>query len=152
MLQVVAAEVEQLELFRQQELFGPEMFDDVIGHVHPHYFQRQLRWNLIQVCGGETKRELLKEKRHGRGCKKAKPDFAFVARCKDAFGFLKSKPRLPFDRFTALRQMRKTQEVGTEPERRVGNSMSLDLICFQDVLSVVCDLFMCSRWSVYNIA
>lgn len=34
--QVVAAEVEQLEVFGQQELFGPEMLDVVPGQIHPH--------------------------------------------------------------------------------------------------------------------
>lgn len=36
MPQVVAAEVEQLEVFGQQELLGPEMLDVVPGQIHLH--------------------------------------------------------------------------------------------------------------------
>lgn len=49
-VQAVAAKVEQLEVFGQQELFGPEMFDAVTGHIHLHYVRRQVRWDVIQIC------------------------------------------------------------------------------------------------------
>lgn len=49
-VQVVAAKVEQLEVFGQQELFGPEMFDAVTGQIHLHYVRRQVRWDVIQIC------------------------------------------------------------------------------------------------------
>lgn len=49
LLQVVAAEVEQLEVFGQQELFWPEMFDAVIGQIYLHYFRRQFRRDMIQI-------------------------------------------------------------------------------------------------------
>lgn len=50
MVQAVAAEVEQLEVFGQQELFGPEMFDAVIGQIHLHYVREQISWDMIQIC------------------------------------------------------------------------------------------------------
>lgn len=50
MLQVVAAKVELFEVFRQQELFGPEMFDDVTRQIHFHNVRWQIRWNVVQIC------------------------------------------------------------------------------------------------------
>lgn len=50
--QTVAAKVEQLEVFGQQELFGPEMFDTVTGHIHLHYVRWQVSWDVIQICKG----------------------------------------------------------------------------------------------------
>ncbi len=49
-LQAVAAKVEQLEVFGQQELFGPEMFDAVPGQIHLHDVGRQVSWDVIQIC------------------------------------------------------------------------------------------------------
>lgn len=54
MAQVVAAKVEQLEVFGQQELFGPEMFDIVAGQIHLHYVRRQVGWDTVQICGGRN--------------------------------------------------------------------------------------------------
>lgn len=50
MMQVVAAKVEQFEVFGEQELLGPEMFDTVAGQVHLHYIGWQVRWDVVQTC------------------------------------------------------------------------------------------------------
>lgn len=47
MLQVVAAKVEQLEVFGQQELLGPEMFDVVLGEIHLNYVRRQVGRDVV---------------------------------------------------------------------------------------------------------
>lgn len=58
MVQAVAAEVEQLEVFGQQELFGPEMFDGVSGQIHLIYVRWQFRRDVFQICKeGETKKD-----------------------------------------------------------------------------------------------
>lgn len=60
MVQAVAAQVEQLEIFGQQELFGPEVFDAVVGQIHSHYVGRQISWDATQTCsttGGERGRQ-----------------------------------------------------------------------------------------------
>lgn len=49
LLQVVAAEVEHLEVFGQQELFRPEMFDAVVGQIYLHYFRGQFRWDVMKI-------------------------------------------------------------------------------------------------------
>lgn len=59
MAQAVAAKVEQFEIFGQQELFGPEMFDAVVGQIYLYYVRWQISWNLIQTC---RKRETDKHK------------------------------------------------------------------------------------------
>lgn len=58
MLQVVAAQVEQLEVFGQQELLGPEMADVVPGQIHLHDVRRQVGRDVIQSYKktGDTKR------------------------------------------------------------------------------------------------
>lgn len=50
LVQAVAAKVKQLEVFGQQELLGPEMFDAVMGQIHLHYVRWQVRWDVIQNC------------------------------------------------------------------------------------------------------
>lgn len=55
MAQAVAAKVEQLEVFGQQELFGPEMFDNVTGQIHLHYVRWQVRRDVIQIWRGRKK-------------------------------------------------------------------------------------------------
>lgn len=54
-VQVVATKVEQLEVFGQQELFGPEMFDIVAGQIHLHDVRRQARRDAVQICGGRNR-------------------------------------------------------------------------------------------------
>lgn len=49
-LQAVAAEVELLEVFGQQELLGPESSDVVPGQIHLHDVRRQLRRDVVQIC------------------------------------------------------------------------------------------------------
>lgn len=63
MLQVVAAQVEQLEVFGQQELLGPEMVDVVPGQIHLHNVRRQVGWDVVQSYKktGDTKRRRLVE-------------------------------------------------------------------------------------------
>ena len=47
-VQAVAAKVEQLEVFGQQELFGPEMCDGVHGQIHLHDVRWQVGRDVIQ--------------------------------------------------------------------------------------------------------
>lgn len=47
MPQVVAAEVEQLEVFGQQELLGPEMLDVVPGQIHLNNVRRQVGRDVV---------------------------------------------------------------------------------------------------------
>lgn len=60
-LQVVAAQVEQLEVFGQQELLGPEMVDVVPGQIHLHDVRGQAGRDVIQSYKktGGTKRHWL---------------------------------------------------------------------------------------------
>lgn len=44
-MQAVATKVEQLEVFGQQELFRPEMFDIVVGQIHLHDVRWQVGWD-----------------------------------------------------------------------------------------------------------
>lgn len=53
-LQAVAAKVEQLEVFGQQEVFGPEMFDAVPRQIHLHDVRLQVSWDVIQICKDRT--------------------------------------------------------------------------------------------------
>lgn len=55
--QAVAAKVEQLEVFGQQELFGPEMCDAVPGQIHLHYVRWQVSRDVIQICQEGTTKE-----------------------------------------------------------------------------------------------
>lgn len=74
MLQVVAAQVEQLEVFGQQELLGPEMVDVVPGQIHLHDVRRQVGRDVIQSCRktGGTKRQRLVEAMHCKDVKHGK--------------------------------------------------------------------------------
>lgn len=81
-VQTVTAEVEQLQLFGQQELFWLEMFYVVVGQIHLHDVRWQVRWDAIQTCRGrkvqknqafsfhdtEIKRANLKDKMHLQSC------------------------------------------------------------------------------------
>lgn len=69
-LQAVAAKVEQLEVFGQQKMFGPEMFDVVPGQIHLHYVRWKVRWDVIQICkdGRTQTRKFLNSE---RSCKNA---------------------------------------------------------------------------------
>lgn len=91
MMQAVAAKVEQLELFGQQELFGPEMFDDVTGQIHLHYVRRQVRRDVIQICRSR-KTHKHKTRRKETHCTYEHKNI-MVHSCIDV------------DRFTGLRQM-----------------------------------------------
>lgn len=55
LLQAVAAEVEQLQVFGHQELLGPQVSDPVPRQVHLHNVRREPRGDVIQICKNTNK-------------------------------------------------------------------------------------------------
>lgn len=56
-LQAVAAEIEQLQVFGHQELPGLQMSDAVPRQVHLDDVNRQPGRNVVQICGKQTGRQ-----------------------------------------------------------------------------------------------
>lgn len=57
MLQAVAAEVEQLQVFGHQELLGLQVSDAVARQIHLDDVRREPRGDVVQICEKQTRRQ-----------------------------------------------------------------------------------------------